>query len=95
MPLTIVANIRARAGHEDAVHAELQKLVEPTRQEQGCIQYDLHRDNDDPARFLFFENWETRDLWQTHIASDHLARYGEATEDMIEDFSLFEMTHTA
>ncbi|MEM9449380.1 MAG: antibiotic biosynthesis monooxygenase, partial [Cyanobacteria bacterium P01_E01_bin.6] len=24
----------------------------------GCIQYDLHEDNENPAHFVFYENWE-------------------------------------
>ena len=63
----------------DLVFAELTRLVEPTRQEQGCIQYDLHRNNDNPGHFLFFENWETRDLWQAHMGSAHLAAFKLAT----------------
>ena len=95
MPLTIVANIRARSGQEDLVRAELEKLVQPTRQEPGCIQYDLHQNNDHPGHFLFFENWESRESWQAHMASAHLARYQEATDGAIEDFSIDEMTRTA
>ena len=95
MALTIVASIRAKAGKEDLVRSELEKLVKPTLQEPGCIQYDLHQNNNDPAHFLFFENWDDRDLWQTHMASDHLARYKEATDGAIEDFTLYEMTRTA
>ncbi len=40
--LTIVANIQARAERIELVKAELQKLIEITRAEDGCIQYDLH-----------------------------------------------------
>jgi quinol monooxygenase YgiN len=94
MPLTIVANIRAKAGQEDLVLAELERLVEPTRHERGCIQYDLHRNNDHAGHFLFFENWETRELWQAHMASAHIARYREATDGAIDDFSIDEMTRT-
>lgn len=95
MPLTIVASIRAKPGHEDAVAAELAKLVDPTRRERGCLQYDLHRNNDDAGHFLFFENWETRDLWLAHMDSDHIAAYRRATEGWIDDFLLHEMTRTA
>ena len=69
MTLTIVANIRAAPGREELVHKELLKLVVPTRQEPGCLQYDLHRDNDNPAHFLFYENWQTRELWQQYMGS--------------------------
>ena len=40
--LTIVANIYAKAGRIDFVKAELLKLIEPTRAEEGCLNYDLH-----------------------------------------------------
>ncbi|MDQ8206577.1 hypothetical protein QEH52_03595 [Coraliomargarita sp. SDUM461003] len=37
--LTIVANIHAKADKIDLVQAELIKLIEPTRAEEGCITY--------------------------------------------------------
>ncbi|MEL6218172.1 MAG: putative quinol monooxygenase [Pseudomonadota bacterium] len=92
MPLTIVAHIKAAAGKEDLVHAELMKLIVPTRAEAGCIQYDLHRDNSEPGHFMFFENWENRDLWQTHMNNDHLKAYMAATEGAVDEFTLYEMT---
>jgi len=40
--LTVVAHVHAQAGKEDALREALLTLVEPTRREQGCVQYDLH-----------------------------------------------------
>lgn len=91
--LTIVANITAKADKVDLVKAELKKLIEPTRVEEGCLQYDLHQDNENPARFLFYENWASRDLWQRHMGNRHLKDYMEATEGAIEAFTVLEMTH--
>lgn len=90
--LTIVANIHAKADKVDLVKAELQKLIATTRAEAGCLQYDLHQDNEDPAHFLFYENWESRELWQTHMNAPHLAAYMAATEGAVADFTLREMT---
>jgi quinol monooxygenase YgiN len=95
MPLTIVASIRAKPGHEDLVYAELENLVGPTRQEKGCIQYDLHRNNDESGHFLFFENWENREVWQRHMCSDHLVRFKAATEGVIEELTIDEMKRIA
>ncbi|MEM7525878.1 MAG: putative quinol monooxygenase [Pseudomonadota bacterium] len=95
MPLTIVANIYAAPGKEDLVRAELLKLVDITRSEAGCLQYDLHVDNEDPKHFLFYENWENRDLWQLHMAAAHLAEYMKATEGAVETFTVFEMEKIA
>ena len=90
--LTIVANIKANADKTDLVKTELLKLIEITRAEAGCINYDLHQDNENPTHFMFYENWQTRELWQTHMANQHLADYMAATEGVVSEFTLNEMT---
>ena len=90
--LTIVAHITAKPDQIDLVKGELEKLVPITRSEQGCVQYDLHQDNENPAHFMFYENWENRDLWQLHMNAPHLAAYMAATDGAVEDFTLHEMT---
>ena len=91
--LTIVAKIHAGPDKIDLVKAELEKLIPITQAEEGCIQYDLHQDNDNPAQFMFYENWESRELWQIHMNAPHLAAYMEATEGAVADFTLNEMSH--
>ncbi len=95
MPLTILARIIAAPGSEALLRAELEKLVPPTRAEAGCLQYDLHTDNDDPRVFVFYETWESRELWQAHMNAPHLAAYRAATEGAVEAFALNEMTRIA
>ena len=90
--LTIVANIKANPDKIDLVKAELIKLIDITRSEKGCINYDLHQDNDNPEHFLFYENWESRELWQTHMGGPHLAAYMAATDGAVAEFTLNEMT---
>lgn len=92
--LTIVAHIVAGADKVELVRSELEKLIEITRAEDGCVQYDLHQDNDNPGHFMFFENWESRELWQQHMSAPHLAKYTAATDGAVESFALYEMTKT-
>jgi quinol monooxygenase YgiN len=92
--LTIVADIIAKPNQVDFLKSELEKLINATRQEAGCVQYDLHQDNNDPAHFLFFENWESRDHWQTHMNSPHLLQYKAATENAVDSVVISEMTKT-
>ncbi|MBY8978332.1 antibiotic biosynthesis monooxygenase [Rhodobacteraceae bacterium NNCM2] len=93
--LTIVANIHANDDKIDPVKAELLKLIPITRAEKGCINYDLHQDNENPAHFTFYENWESRELWQEHMSGPHLAAYMAATEGAVAEFTLNEMTQIA
>ncbi len=93
--LSIVAHIKALPNKVDLVKQELEKLILITRAEAGCLQYDLHQDNENPAHFMFYENWESRELWQKHMGNEHLKEYMAATEGAVEEFLLYEMTHIA
>ncbi|WP_298319125.1 putative quinol monooxygenase [uncultured Aquimarina sp.] len=90
--LTIVAKILAKPEKRELVRSELVKLIDITKKEKGCINYDLHQDNENKNLFLFYENWESRDLWQTHMNNTHLADYMKATDGAVEEFTLNEMT---
>ena len=90
--LTIVAHITAKPDKIDFLKGHLEGLIETTRAEAGCVQYDLHQDNDNPAHFMFFENWDSRELWQNHMNAPHLLAYKAATEGAVEAFALHEMT---
>mgnify|MGYP000064513002 CR=1 FL=1 len=93
--LTIIANIIAKDGQVELVRSELIELIDKTRGEQGCINYDLHQDNQNPAHFVFHENWESEAALDAHLASEHIAGYVAAVEGAIESFTLNRMTHIA
>ncbi len=90
-PLTIVATIQALPGHENDVEKALLEVIPPTLAEPGCIQYDLHRDLQKTGLFLFFENWSTREEWDAHMESSHLAAMKKATDGKLEETIIFQM----
>lgn len=90
--LTIVARILAKEEKRELVKTELLKLIDSTRAEEGCINYDLHQDNENKNLFLFYENWTSRELWQKHMDNNQLAEYMKATDGAVEEFTLNEMT---
>ncbi|WP_020591566.1 putative quinol monooxygenase [Kiloniella laminariae] len=90
--LTIIANIQVKPGKLDLVLSEMEKLIPITRAEKGCLQYDLHQDNDNPCHFVFVENWESRAFWQDHMQAPHLEAFIAATEGAIENLNINEMT---
>ena len=70
----------ARPGHEERVAEILRMMVEKTRQEPGCIHYDVNRSIDDPCRFLIYEVYRDDAALNDHQESDHFQRHviGEA-----------------
>lgn len=89
--LTIVADIFAKPDQVEFLKAKLEALIPPTLEEEGCMQYDLHVDNKNPAHFLFYENWKSRELWLKHMEADHIKAHIAATEDAVESVALHEM----
>jgi quinol monooxygenase YgiN len=65
--LTVLAQIKARPGQEGAVRRELLSLVAPSRNDAGCLNYDLHQAQDNPALFLFHENWTSKAHLDAHL----------------------------
>lgn len=96
MTLIVVADMVAKPGQEDALRAALTGLVAPTLAEPGCLQYDLHEDAARPGHFLFFERWETRELWdEGHNVSPHVEAFRARSGDLVASLDLFEMTRIA
>ena len=71
--ITVVAVFAARPGKEAELKQLLLTLLAPTRQEPGCINYDLHISPDHPGEFLFYENWTGKELLDAHLKSPHIA----------------------
>jgi quinol monooxygenase YgiN len=71
--VTVVATFQARPGKETELKNALIGLVAPTRKEAGCLNYDLHVSPEDAGKFLFHENWTSKDLLDAHLKSAHIA----------------------
>lgn len=83
--VTVIARARSRQGMEEKLKAELLALVAPTHAERGCINYDLHQSADDPAHFMFHENWESRAALDAHLATPHLTAFRERAPDLLAE----------
>jgi quinol monooxygenase YgiN len=70
--ITVVATFQARPGQEAELKKALLTLIAPTRQEAGCINYDLHQSPNEPGKFLFHENWTTKAALDAHLQNTHI-----------------------
>lgn len=74
--------LRARVGQEALLAAELRALVAPTRQEEGCLAFDLHRATEIPGAFLLYEVWASREDHTRHTKTPHFLRW-DARKDTL------------
>ena len=80
--VTLVVILRPKPGQETLLEAELRALVGPTRREEGCITYDLHRAVESPGAFLLHEVWATREHHRLHTKTPHFLRW-DARKDAL------------
>lgn len=71
--LDVVAVIQAQPGHEDVVRGALQKLAVETREEEGCISYELRVTHDQPNVFVTVEKWRGPEDLAAHMQTPHIA----------------------
>jgi quinol monooxygenase YgiN len=81
--VTVIAQIHAKPGREAEVRQALLALCEPTRAEKGCINYDLHQSLQDPALFLFHENWASNADLDAHSQSPHLQAWRKLAAELL------------
>jgi quinol monooxygenase YgiN len=81
--VTNLAFFRARRGRSEALGVALAALVEPTRLEAGCLDYDLHRSVDDPDVWFVYENWRSPEGFDAHMLSEHLQAFLKTMPDLV------------
>jgi quinol monooxygenase YgiN len=82
--LTVIAYITAKAGHEDQVREALLDLVAQTRNEEGCVNYDLHQSRENASEFAIYENWTSASDLDVHAKSAHLQAFARIVDDLLE-----------
>jgi len=81
--VTRMVILRAREGQETLLEAELRALIGPSRKEEGCLTFDLHRSVDIPASFLLHEVWASRDAHTEHTHTPHFLRWDARKDSLI------------
>jgi quinol monooxygenase YgiN len=67
--VTVIAHIKVKPGLEDRAKQALLAAVAQTREEEGCLDYDLHQSTSDPTEFVFYENWASEEALKAHSSS--------------------------
>jgi len=84
MTTPVVAIFLAKPGAEEKLETLFRGVIATTLKEEGCISYQLNRDLDQPRRFIWIEEWESRELLAKHIAAPHIASLLIEVPDLVE-----------
>ena len=72
MTMHVIARLTARPETGAELQTLLLSLIEPTRQEPGCLRYELLHNATDPTDFTFIEEWADTAALDAHFTTPHL-----------------------
>ena len=83
--VVVVANIKVKDEFLSEIYNELLKIHKSTHEkDEGCIQYDLHKDFNDDNNFVFVETWESQAMLDKHMEKDHFLNFVKVAENKLE-----------
>jgi quinol monooxygenase YgiN len=73
--VTVIAHFYAKPERRDELEQILIGWPELARREPGWVDYCLHRSEDDPNVFMFYENWRSRRDFEKHGQMPYLKTF--------------------
>jgi quinol monooxygenase YgiN len=69
-----VAHLHAHPDKTEELNSLLKSLLEPTRKESGCLQFNLLQNRDTPAEFAVVSEWLYEQAVQEHARTSYSQR---------------------
>lgn len=77
MKVAVIGQFRLPAGAMAEARPLMRKVVEATRAEDGCIEYNYGEDVLDPGLIRVSELWESREQLGAHMKAPHMAVWNQ------------------
>ncbi|MDA8306194.1 MAG: putative quinol monooxygenase [Deltaproteobacteria bacterium] len=81
----VVVRYKVKAGQEQKFRELFQPLIEASKADEGCINYDLRQSIDDSTVFVLCEAWENRELLNVHATKPHLKEFRSKVKDLMAE----------
>jgi quinol monooxygenase YgiN len=76
--LIVAGVIQIDPSRRHAAEQAFEKMRAATLGEEGCIEYQVYVDRNDPGTLFMFEKWTDQAALDAHFASPHMGEFGAA-----------------
>ena len=83
--ITVIARFKAMEGMDAKLKELLLTLIEPSRSDEGCISYELHQAINDPALFIFYEIWQSKEYLDKHSTTSHVQHCRSKAKNLLAE----------
>jgi quinol monooxygenase YgiN len=82
--MVVVAKLKAVKGKEDEMKDALLAIIPEVKEEEGTLVYTLHKDQNDPCMFLFYEKYKDTDALVAHSSTPHFKTLFKTIKPLLE-----------
>jgi quinol monooxygenase YgiN len=75
MAIVLSVVFHAAPGREEDLEHQLKALVPPTREEAGCLQYELSKSTEQEGTFHLYEKFADQAALDAHVAMPHFQAF--------------------
>ena len=79
----VTINIKPGCAEEFA-QASLADAHGSTRDEPGCVRFDIHKDPANPNRFYLYEVYQDEGAFEAHLQTPHFKKWFSTVEEMFD-----------
>ena len=80
--IVLIARLKVKADKIEQARSAAIAIVEPSRKEAGCINYDIHQSIEDETIFLWHETWVNKAALDEHFATPFFQEFFKIVEQV-------------
>lgn len=83
--IVVSGGVKLQAGRREQAAEVVRRVVEPTRDEHGCISYTFFTGIEDPDYLHVFEEWESEAALDAHLRTPHVVAFFAALPEVVAE----------
>lgn len=83
--IVLFARLKVKAGKVEAARSAALAIVEESRSEAGCINYDIHQSIEDETLFFWHETWVSKAALDQHFATPFFGEFFKIVEEVVAE----------
>ena len=82
-PYSVIVFLEAKEDQVETLKASLLSIAEKSRKESTNIEYRVHQDATDPAKFALYETWQSKSLHAKQFEKSYILEFVEQAPTML------------
>ena len=80
--IVLIARLKVKADKVEETKTAALAIVEASRAEEGCINYDIHQSIEDGTLFFWHETWKSKAAIDEHFATPFFGEFFKTVEEV-------------